>query len=126
MNRFTRFCIVGGSACLLDLSVFYVLTEHALLTFNPARTSAFIVAASFTWVGNRCFTFVVENREPLFKQYCRHMCGATGTLFLNLILANAFLLNQHLSQYPIMVVAITIGLCTVVNFEISRRWVFRS
>jgi putative flippase GtrA len=62
VNRFLRFCVVGGAAFFVDAGVLMALVAGAGLDPYAARVLSFLAAASFTWWLNRRYTFQVKHR----------------------------------------------------------------
>ncbi len=55
-RQFLRFCIIGGLAFLVDVGVLYWLRTRGFDLYT-ARVFSFLSAATFSWLGNRLYTF---------------------------------------------------------------------
>ena len=61
-TQFLRFGLVGAVGFLVDVGVLYAM--HGLgLDLYTARVVSFLAAATFTWLGNRFFTFGTPPRR---------------------------------------------------------------
>ena len=54
--QFVRFLAIGAAGFVVDVGVLY-LAHGAGLDLYSARVVSFVAAATFTWLGNRFFTF---------------------------------------------------------------------
>lgn len=56
LPQLQKFLLVGGIGFFVDVGVLYALTARGLDPYS-ARAVSFLCAATFTWIGNRLFTF---------------------------------------------------------------------
>ena len=54
--QFFRFSAIGAAGFLVDVSALYLLNGLGFDLYS-ARVASFLCAATFTWLGNRLFTF---------------------------------------------------------------------
>ncbi|PSU36479.1 GtrA family protein [Photobacterium lutimaris] len=133
--HFLRFALVGGCGFLIDVAATYLLSHFVIV--EVARGSAFWVAASSNWWLNRQFTFERVRQERPVKQWMKFL-SASSIGFLPNWSCYWFLLNSGVEQaisslipvdtaiwwpYIAMIPGILLGM--VVNFTLSKRWVFR-
>lgn len=118
MNRFIRFCIVGGAGFLVDSGVYYL----AAIVFPVllSRLLSFSSAVLFTYYFNRCFTFKKQSAMTLaefLKYYSAMVLGGA----VNIV---SFLLSMQLlpkiNDYPIIGIAIGSIAGLIVNFITSK------
>ena len=126
--QFLRFAAVGTAAFVVDTAVLY--TGLAVgLGFYWGRALSFVVAATFTWYGNRRVTFT---------QTHAHGAGAIAAEWARFLLANlvggavnygtyAALVNlvPAVRAYPVLGVAAGSIAGLSVNFTLSKLLVFR-
>ena len=61
-TQFLRFGLVGAAGFLVDVGVLYAMRGLGLDPYT-ARLVSFLAAATFTWLGNRFFTFGTPARR---------------------------------------------------------------
>lgn len=116
---FLKFCSVGALAFIVDSLVFFFLLklqEDIMI----ARILAFWCAATFTWLGNRLYTFKNQGISPKFKQWCRHMLSAHLSGGINL---GVFWITLHYAPiYAAFVIGTSVGIAS--NYFFSQKYVF--
>ncbi len=125
-----RFAVIGALGMPVDAGVLWLMTHPAGLDPYSGRIISWLCAASFTWIGNRYFTF----RE----RRARGVAGAARE-WLRFLAANAVggLVNVGLystlvrfsppplnNLYVALVVGVLAGLGF--NFTLSRLMVFKT
>jgi len=55
-HQVLRFSVIGGFAFIVDVGVLYSLHARGIDLYT-ARVFSFIAAATFSWLGNRLYTF---------------------------------------------------------------------
>lgn len=120
-NSFIRFLGVGTLGLLTDASMLMLLHPHIGLI--PAKIVSYLIAYTVTWICNRNFTFHSQNR--LMKEWVKYtiIYSATGALH---VLLFAMLVYQFsfLHQHVMLALLITAGVIAVINFGISKYFVF--
>jgi putative flippase GtrA len=83
MKRFAKFFVVGVCAFAVDWAVLKLFVSH--MHFDPysARVVSFLCAASFSWVGNRSFTFRDRTHGHAGKEWMRFLAVSAGGFVLN-------------------------------------------
>ena len=119
---FWRFCTVGALGFAVDITVLYV--AHALgLNLFAARGVSFLAAASFTWWGNRQYTFAADARsDPLFPEWLRYLLsmalgGCANYSAYALLIAWCSLFEAQ----PWMAVAVGTAVGLTINYLLARR-----
>jgi putative flippase GtrA len=124
-----RFAAIGALGMPVDAGVLWLMTHRAGLDPYSGRIASWICAATFTWAGNRYFTFRGSRAR-----------GVTGTAkeWLRFLAANAVggLVNVGLystlvrfapppanNLYVALVLGVLAGL--VFNFTLSKKLVFK-
>jgi putative flippase GtrA len=128
---FVRFAMVGAAGFVVDETVLTI--GHYLLGLDPyvARAVSIFVAMTFTWWGNRTFTFAAHAAGE--------SVGAVAREWLAFVLANALGAAVNYAAYtllvrffpaplsnPLLAAAIGVGVGMVFNFTLSKRFVFKA
>jgi dolichol-phosphate mannosyltransferase len=116
-----RFCVVGASGYLVNLSVYAVLI-HAGTPYVPAAAGSFAMAFANNYSWHRLWTFRAR-RGDVNEQGLRFLLVSLGNLGANLLLLNC---TVALGVGKVPAEAIVIVLLMPVSFICTRRWAFRS
>jgi len=127
-----RFCLVGASGVLVNLAVFQagIMSGVPLL---PASALAFVVAATSNFALNRAWTFRVGTHASrpgpasysgLADQWARFLGASLVGLGGNL--AVLYALTGWFGLWYLFGQLAGIAAGTLLNFQLSRSWVFRS
>lgn len=125
LRRFLKFGIVGGFGFLCDTGTVYGL--RSVLGLSAATLVSYFVAATFTWILNRLWTFrgVGHHDHPIL-QWLRFLSANSLGFFLNrgvvYTLFYAFPLCVH---YPVLALAAGCVTGALANFNLSQKMVFR-
>ena len=126
-RQFLVFGLVGSAGFVVDAGTlqFLVINEN----INPylGRLFSYLIAATMTWTLNRKFTFPAQPGVAAHHQWLRYLLANSIGALLNygvysvLIFSSGFI--YHHLYFGVLAGAV-IGL--LFNFNLSRRWVFRS
>lgn len=116
-----KFAIVGGSGYLVNLAVFFVLTEPAGLHHLIAAVGAFCVAVANNFVWNRYWTFEPGDGHPA-PQAARFFTVSVAALLINLVVLEALIQGTSLGGLPAQ--AIAVGVAMPFNFLGNKLWTF--
>jgi putative flippase GtrA len=114
-----RFCCVGASGYLINLSVFRLL--DAWMPYLVAFALAFAVSAGSNFVWNRLWTFSHVTGRP-HHQFARFLVVSLGALMLDLALLALLVESVGLAKLPAAAVAIVI--VTPLSFLGNKLWSF--
>lgn len=119
MQTLSKFAVVGIAGFVIDAAIFMLLI---VLNSDPmmARVIAFWSAASFTWWGNRRFTFNRDVSQSPLKQWGSHMLVAHFAGGVNLVVF--FVMNLWTPVF--IAFPVGVGVATVINFTLVNRYVF--
>jgi len=120
-----KFSLVGGVGFIIDVSIFTLLYQKCELQMVQARVVAFLVAATATWFGHRCFTFPstgINNKLIQWKKFITIACFSALPNFLVFKLVVSVIDMGFLSVYIAMAMGVLAGMIS--NFLLSDRWVF--
>ena len=119
--QLAKFCTVGATGYVVNLSVYTVLLLGAGLDYRLAATCSFLVAVSNNYAWNRLWTFRHQRGHPVF-QGVRFLVVSTVALAANLAFLSA-LVAVRVPKLPAQAVAI--ALVTPWNFVANKLWSFR-
>ncbi|MCL1061624.1 GtrA family protein [Shewanella benthica] len=77
------FALVGGGGFIVDMSVFFFLSERLSWGVIEARVAAFFVAVLITWAGNRLLTFSQREQVSKGRQFILLMLVASTAAVVN-------------------------------------------
>jgi len=124
--QFLKFGIVGGFGFLVDTAFVYGAIYLLGMERVAAGFFAFPFAVTFTWIGNRLFTFNDIEHEPLAKQWSKFaLVCAVGIVFnrgtYSLLVSTIPLVYDN----PVLGLLAGTGVAMFFNFFASRKLVFK-
>lgn len=125
--QFVRFAVVGTAAFLVDAAVLYVAVWAGLGLYS-GRIVSYLVAATFTWYGNRRITFDsrAQSAPAAMAQWIRflltNLVGGAVNYAVYAVLVSQL---ELVRAYPVIGVAAGSIAGLGVNFTLSRWLVFR-
>ncbi len=124
LKQFLRFGLVGAMGFVVDTTTVYLLLGEVGVYW--AGTLAYPVAASFNWAVNRVWTFRGLSTGSASAQWGRFL--AVNLLGFGLNRGTYFILvtvSPFVAAHPVFAVAAGAVAGLAVNFDLSRRLVFR-
>jgi putative flippase GtrA len=122
--QFIRFGVVGVTGLIVDTATVYGL-RHALGLYG-AGLVAYVTAASSNWLLNRIWTFRGQGSGPAHRQWARFMVTNLAGFVLNRgTYAALVTFMPAAAEQPIIAIAAGAIAGLLVNFNLSRRHVFR-
>jgi putative flippase GtrA len=122
-----RFAVIGVLGMPVDWAVLHAMIDAGLAR-DGARLIAWVCAATFTWLGNRYFTFAEQRAHgaAIFQEWLRFLgansiggVASVGTFFLLTHFASSPFNGTNLA----FVCGVLVGL--VFNFALSKKLVFK-
>ena len=135
-SKLVRFGAVGGTGMFVNLGALAVAKELLGLHDLAAWFFGFFVSVTFTWWGNRTFTFhehKSHGHTGMLAEWFRFFltnsfgAGANVTVYALLLWWKPWplaLLQADLRAYPALCVGVLVGL--VFNYTLSKKLVFRA
>lgn len=121
-EQLAKFCVVGASGYVVNLTVYALLLRGLGVHYLPAAICSFLVAVTNNYTWNRLWTFR-DRRGHVAYQGIRFLIVSTAALLANL--AVLFLLvTAGMGELPAQ--AIAIALVTPLNFAGNKLWSFAS
>ena len=119
IERFLKFCIVGGSGVVVDFGITYLAKEFLKLNKYVANSLGFICAATSNYILNRTWTFG-SNDPDVVMQYFRFFgFSLIGLAINNLVI---YLLHGRV-KWNFYIVKL-IATCVVTFWNFSMNYIF--
>ena len=119
--QLVKFCLVGGSGYVVNLTVFAVCVTALDLHHLIAATAAFVVAVTNNFWWNRHWTFRARSGHAGF-QAARFFAVSTAVFVLAAALLEFLVSVAGVSALPAQ--AISIAAATPLNFIGNKMWSF--
>jgi putative flippase GtrA len=128
-TQFARFAVIGTAAFVVDASALYAALWIGL-GFYAGRAISYLLAATFTWYGNRRITFTDSHAEgagPAAAEWLKFLVANLGGGAVNYSIYAALIASFAIVRaYPVLGVAAGSLAGLVVNFTLSKFVVFRA
>ena len=127
LGQFLRFSLVGAAGFAVDVAVLYLARGQGLDLYS-ARLFSFLAAATFTWLGNRHFTFGSPAAAPrkLGGEWASYLGAmALGGLVNYGTYAALVTWLVPFREHPWLSVAGGTGAGLLINFLLARRILYR-
>ena len=124
MIRWLKFNLIGGIGIGVQLAVLAVLKSGLHLNFLLATTAAVETAVIHNFFWHERFTWIDRPQENSVVRFLKfNLTNGALSIFGNLIFMKLFVAILHL-HYLVANLA-TIAICSIANFLLSDRFVFR-
>jgi putative flippase GtrA len=120
--QLAKFCTVGASGYVVNLSVYTALLKLAGLHYLLAAVGSFLVAVTNNYIWNRLWTFR-HQRGGIAYQGARFLVVSVLALAANLVVLQV-LVSFGVGKVPAQAIAIV--LVTPLNFVGNKLWSFRA
>jgi putative flippase GtrA len=117
--RLMKFAITGGSALVIDVAIYFVLTRFLSIPYLVSRTVSLTVAIFWNFTLNRYWTFQAVDGN-VGRQFSRFLIVIVSTSALNLALMRIGVSYLHL--YDLLVIGIISVLIMMINFFAHSLW----
>ena len=127
-TQFIRFAVVGTAAFVVDTAVLY-LALWAGLGLYSGRAVSYLVAATFTWYGNRRITFAsrAQGTSAVTAEWIRFLLtNLVGGAVNYAVFAALVSQLEFVRAFPVIGVAAGAIAGLSVNFTLSKWLVFRA
>jgi putative flippase GtrA len=126
VNAFLRFALVGTAGFVVNEAALWVALHLLHLGRDAAWFVAFVPAVTFTWWGNRTFTFrehASTGVRAMLHEWIRFVATNSFGALVNLVVYE--LLIHLAGADPLLALACGVLAGLVFNFTLSKRLVFR-
>ena len=126
VSSFVRFSIIGTFGYLIDITIFFAINELYDLSVYLSRIISFIFAATFSWYGNRLFTFSSSKRKRVLKEWIDYVYSMTPGAGANYLVFSIIVFNFENTQL-VLFFAFSIGVLVglSINYNIAKKYVFK-
>jgi len=124
-SRLIQFCLVGSTGMVIDLGTYIILLRSGI-AITLARGLAIWLAMTWNFWLNRRLTFSYSRPDSILKQYPRFLASCGIGAFISWSIA--VLIPHKVTMFANhLLLAATIGIAvgTLLNFLLSRYWVFK-
>jgi len=125
-SYFFQFCLVGSTGMLVDLFIYSLLLWQNL-ALPISRAIGIAIAMTWNFWLNRRLTFSYSRKGKLFHQYLRFIgscfTGALVSWSIAVVIPKEF---DLFSDYIFLSAILGIIAGMIVNFSLSRFWVYKS
>ena len=124
-----RFAVIGALGLPVDAGMLWLMTHRAGLDPYSGRVISWLSAASFTWMGNRYFTFRAARAYGILatvKEWLRFLAANAVGGLVNVGLYSTlvrFAPPPANNLYVALVLGVLAGL--IFNFTLSKTMVFK-
>jgi putative flippase GtrA len=124
-----RFAVIGALGMPVDAGVLWLMTHRVGLDPYSGRVVSWLSAATFTWIGNRYFTFGARRAKgliPALGEWLRFLAANAVGGLLNVGLYSTlvrFAPPPANNLYVALVLGVLAGL--IFNFTLSKTLVFK-
>ena len=126
MTAFLRFALVGAAGFVVNEAALWIALHVFHLGKDAGWFFAFVPAVTFTWWGNRTFTFrehASTGASAILREWLRFVVTNSFGALINLAVYEALI---HLTTIdPLLALACGVLAGMVFNFILSKRLVFR-
>jgi dolichol-phosphate mannosyltransferase len=129
-SRFVRFCVVGCSGVLIDMSLLYVFSDPKMLGWGLTRSKILAAEAALlnNFIWNDLWTFGELARhqstmDQRFKRFLKFNAICSLGIFFNVVILNLEFNWLHMDRYLANLVAI--GLVTLWNYKSNKEFSWR-
>lgn len=124
-RQFSKFCIVGGTAALINFSFYYSLTEYLGFWYIYSAIAAFLISAVFNFTTNKIWTFRNKKTgKEIIAQISKFAVVMISGLIINTVII--YFLTEFIGiDYRLSWVFAT-GVVTFWSYGFNRFWTFRN
>jgi dolichol-phosphate mannosyltransferase len=130
VSSFFRFCVVGASGVVIDMSILYLLSDPSTLHWGLTRSKFLAAEAALlnNFIWNDMWTFGDIAREQntmgqRVKRFLKFNAICSLGIFFNIVILNIEFNLLHMNRYVANLVAI--GLVTLWNYKSNKEFSWR-
>ena len=134
VRQFIKFCIIGLSSAIIDISISSTLIFHFSANPTWAKIVSFLFAVTNGFIWNSRWTFKSMGSGRRHELYVKFLLVNCVGLFLNVFIFNVILFlltGQFLAPgkperlHFVLATVITIGCVSTWNFLANKKWTFK-
>jgi len=119
-----RYLFAGGCTTLVNFTLYTLLTRAAEMGTNISNVIAVSVSILFAYIINKLFVFASRAESPraLLREFVSFVSARGMVIMLEVV--GLYVFHTLLGLYDIAVKAVLTVIVIVLNYVISRFWVF--
>jgi putative flippase GtrA len=123
--RVVRYLFAGGCTTLVNFMLYTLLTRAAEMNANISNVIAVSASILFAYIINKLFVFVSKTESPL--ALLRELLAFVGarSMVILLEIVGLYIFHTMLGLYDIAVKATLTIIVMILNYIVSRYWVFK-
>jgi len=126
VSAFLRFALVGAAGFVVNEGALWIALHYLHLGKDAAWFFAFVPAVTFTWWGNRSFTFrehASTGARAMLREWVRFVTTNSFGALVNFVIYE--LLIHLTAASPLLALACGVLAGMAFNFTLSKKFVFR-
>jgi dolichol-phosphate mannosyltransferase len=129
-SKFVRFCVVGCTGVVIDMSLLYLLSDPKMLGWGLTRSKFLAAEAAllnnFIWNDLWTFGAIARNQSSFgqrVKRFLKFNAICSVGIFFNIVILNIEFNWLHMDRYLANLIAI--GLVTLWNYKSNKEFSWR-
>lgn len=122
-GEFFKFACVGVIGTIIHLIVLYIFTEFFGIYYVVSSIVGFCFGVTNNFILNKIWTFKEKLNHKIANKYYKYFIVNIIILFINLSIL--YYLTEFLYLYYILSQIIAIGFSFLINFFVSKFWIFK-
>jgi dolichol-phosphate mannosyltransferase len=130
ISSFFRFCVVGASGVVVDMSLLFLLSDPKMLGWGLTRSKILAAEAALlnNFIWNDAWTFgdIAKHQNTLgqrVKRFLKFNAICSLGIFFNVVIINIEFNFFHMNRYLANLIAI--GLVTLWNYKTNKEFSWR-
>jgi dolichol-phosphate mannosyltransferase len=130
VSSFFRFCVVGASGVVIDMSFLFLLSDPKMLGWGLTRSKLLAAEAAllnnFIWNDHWTFAHVAKHQTTFgqrVKRFLKFNAICSLGIFFNVVIINIEFNLFHMNRYLANLIAI--GLVTLWNYKTNKEFSWR-
>ncbi len=121
-RQFLKYCIGGGIAFVIDVSLLYIFTEFCGIWYLLSATLSFCISGIFNYLFQKFITFKSENKKYLKQFSIFILIALVGLLINNFIL---YVLVEYFGIWYLLAKAAAAVVVLIWNFIANKKVTFK-
>jgi dolichol-phosphate mannosyltransferase len=129
-SKFVRFCVVGCSGVVIDMSLLFLFSDPKMLGWGLTRSKLLAAEAAllnnFVWNDRWTFGSVAQHQNTMgqrIKRFLKFNAICSLGIFFNVVILNVEFNLFHMNRYLANLIAI--GLVTLWNYKSNKEFSWR-
>lgn len=123
-KQFIKFCLVGILNTLINLIIFFILTNIFHIYYLISAVFAFLAAVTNSFILNKTWTFKEKISQNTYNKYAKFFLVSIIALVINLLIL--YVLVEFFNVYNMFAQLIGIASNILINFFGNKLWTFKN